>query len=91
MDTLPTGKVIFYDPHPGLAGCIIPLSDHMKTIVNWLDGQKLNLDECIEILTNAADDAGIDNAVFELHDGFITMARAVGDRINCWRLIRFRG
>lgn len=46
-------KAIFYDPHPGLAGCSERLPDPVKTVADWLDGKVLEVSEAVELISQA--------------------------------------
>ena len=94
---VPDKVVEFFDPHPGLMGCLEPLPDSVKVLVDWLAGQSMNLTDAIRQLTTAF--AG---GKFKVHDG---LTGSHGERtgwielttgdwgkfpINAWRVIRFR-
>jgi hypothetical protein len=89
--------VTFYDPHPGLLGCLYRLPASVKVAADALDGQTLTLDEALARLREAA--AGLPGLfrvvehadAIALYEGDPRAARAGEWRaVNCWRVIRFK-
>ncbi len=40
----------FFDPHPGLAGALIPIPEKVRKIANELDGKSMSLREAIALI-----------------------------------------
>lgn len=91
------------NPNVGYGGAMVNLPSHMKTVVDWMDGQVLDLDEALEVLTNATMDAGltVDTVVEAHHEnnaGWFSLK--IGDMkklcsgesnspVHMWKLIEF--
>ena len=43
----------FYDPHPGFAGCTIPIPEEVRLVANELNGQEMELEIAIELIQKA--------------------------------------
>ena len=82
--------VTFYDPHPGLAGCPVPIPDVVKRVADELNGQSLPLAEAIERIQRVAG-GGVDVALNERHIGLSLPGILDGHACtHSWRVIRFR-
>ena len=46
--------VVFYDAHPGLAGCPIPIPKSIKKIADKLEGMPYSLSKAVKLLEKAA-------------------------------------
>lgn len=81
-------RAYFYDPHPGLAGAIIPIPDAVKKEADALDGQTRRLRDVLLILKSAARASG--GAEVTICENYIKMEQKVGDFTHSWRVIRYR-
>lgn len=82
--------VTFFDPHPGLAGCLVPIPDVVKRAANELNGLSLPLAEAIERIQRVAG-SGVDVALNEGHIGLSLPGILDGHAcMHSWRVIRFR-
>ncbi|MBI4434358.1 hypothetical protein HY635_00865 [Candidatus Uhrbacteria bacterium] len=82
--------VTFYDPHPGLAGCLVPIPDVVKWVADELNGRSLPLAEAIERIQRAAG-GEVDVAFEHRHISFSLPGMLHGRPCtNSWRVIRFR-
>ena len=79
---------IFYDPHPGFAGALVPMPDPVKKVANELDGQKLSLRVALKKLK------AVTNGTLSLvaMDNNFIMLKIKGNRgtIHYFRVISFR-
>lgn len=83
--------VSFHDPHPGLAGCPVPLPEHLRLTANWLNGCTMSIGEAVQIITDTIDDAGIQRATLKVYDDWIGLQIETPESfIHSWRLIRFK-
>ena len=99
-------RVRFFDPHPGMAGAVVPLPLVMKKAVDELSGKELTLDQGAEQLQDAGKcllgivDIGIRSVPklektklmdSDFMDGWISMMWTLPDgRVHVFRLLRFR-
>lgn len=72
----------FYDPHPGMAGCSVPIPEAVRLAANALAGRTLTLAYAIKKI----DAAGTGGKV-EAHSDCI-MLTIVSAMVHCWRVIR---
>lgn len=82
--------VTFFDPHPGLLGCPVPIPDAVKQVADALNGQSLLLAEAVERIQRAA--GGEVEVAFEhRHISFELPGILRGcPCTHSWRVIRFR-
>jgi len=50
--------VVFYDAHPGLAGCPIRIPSPIKKIADELEGMPYSLSKAVKLLEKAAEKLG---------------------------------
>lgn len=82
--------VTFFDPHPGLLGCPVPIPDVVKRVADELNGQSLPLTEAVERIQRAA--GGEVDVAFEHHHISLELPGIMDGRActHSWRVIRFR-
>ena len=86
----PNKVVSFFDPHPGLAGCLAPIPDVVKDIADSLNGCVMNLTDAM-----AQFQREFPGGTFAVHDDMGFIGLTVGDykkgeTQHSWRVIRFR-
>lgn len=82
--------VTFFDPHPGLLGCPVPIPDAVKRVADELDGQSLPIAEAVERIQRAA--GGEVDVAFEQRHISLELPGILRGRpcVHSWRVIRFR-
>lgn len=84
-------KVVrFFDPHPGLMGCMIPIPNEVKDVADSLNACVMDLADAMGQLERT-----FPSGVFQAHidKGFIGLTvgdLSKGDVVHSWRVIRFR-
>ena len=76
----------FYDPHPGLAGALIPIPASVKEVANELDGRRMSLRKAVAKI-QAVTTGSVE--VVKKHN-FISLNLTDGDLGHQFRVIRFR-
>jgi len=76
----------FYDPHPGLAGAMIPLPKDVKKVADGMDGQLLSLREAIRKIQQ------VTKGSIELPEGYDFIGLRIGGEglTHSWRVICYR-
>ena len=82
-------EVDFYDPHPGLAGALVPLPTAMQNVAYELDGKRMTVREALEIAGSEAKKLGGTVDVVFGHR-MITFEYSTGSFAHGYRLIRFK-
>ena len=81
-------KYEFYDPHPGLAGAVIPIPEPVRKVANELVGQTMTLQEALEKI-KAVTDGNV--SVVERHNFIgLEIEEAETNRRHSFRVIRFK-
>ena len=86
----------FYDPHPGLGGCVLPLPEAVKKVADELDGKTVTPDYASERIDSAIrkTDSEYRSIKTAVHENIITVeveryCDPEGTK-HCWRVIRFK-
>jgi len=89
-------KKQFYDPHPGLLGCIEPLPEAVRLKAADMDGNFFTVDEAIAMIKEVAPE----DYEVKAHDSFISLSGGefidvptkppMQTRSFNWRVLRFR-
>ncbi len=80
--------VEFYDPHPGLMGCPKPFPEHLRVTAEWLDGQKMTVDEAIQCFEDSAPEDEQPISVTAAQDCILIQMGSFKDKrypVHCWR------
>lgn len=89
---------IFSDPHPGgIMGCLKPLPDGVKLMVDDMDGKRMSLAAALIRIARALDAAGITGMQLKSHsnedktEGWIGLTQGSVKNPPChsWRLIKY--
>lgn len=95
-------KVRFFDPHPGLAGCMVPIPSGVKAIADELDGVEGQLGSAVFRIEYAVTLLVGDREPYKVEatytnqqksEGMITLVigdgESFGTTVNAWRVLRF--
>ena len=97
---------LFFEPHPGLMGCVIPIPAKVKAIADLLDGTVTSIDSAVALIQSACSDGKV-RSIFLHTKNQILKPQPVGygmivlelGEVDCgtfkmsqynWRVIRFK-
>lgn len=78
-------EVRLYDPHPGLAGALIPIPEPVRLVANGLNGKTMTLKEAVEKIKSVTD-----GRVYPSEEhSFIALRLHKGGVEHMFRVLRF--
>ena len=86
---------LFYDPHPGLMGCDIPVPDNVLSLIQKIDGKKADISDVIKTIKRTAGKGfrvEISGDMIVMRDGSVSdmLDKKNTKPIHSWRLLRFK-
>lgn len=84
-------KIKLHDPHPGFGGAIIALPKQIKALVDQLNGQEIDLSDCLDRFREEAKQIPCKTIIESCDREFIRMQLEQSDGfIHSWRLLRYK-
>ncbi len=92
-------EVIFYDPHPGVGGALVPLPEYLRIIAHWLVGQTMTVQAATDYLIGTVEIVGLKQdqggrliVISEEENCILAKMGSFPEDLpcHCWRVIRFK-